>query len=86
MGDYETAHSHGDWLIEDDPASVNGWTTRIIAHHQMGNMTSAREAAAALIERVPDFSTERFLISRMLAKHPIGERPRASLMAVNLPD
>jgi TolB-like protein len=84
-GDYAQAEVHGRNLLADDPASVNGHTTLIIARHQTGDMDAAREGAAALLAKVPDFSIKKFLASRFLADTPIGVRPRESLEAVNLP-
>lgn len=85
LGDYETAQVHGRSLLKVDPASINGLTTMVIAQHQMGDLQAAKEFAQTLMQCVPEFSIEQFLISRFLANHPIGERPRAALEAVDLP-
>ncbi len=84
-GDYELAEIHARRLLADDPASVNGLTTLIVARHQTGDLDTARETAALLRARVPEFSTEEFLSSRFLATTSIGVRPRESLIAVGLP-
>lgn len=82
--DFEAALQHCEILLDDDPHNLNGLVASIISHQKLGRIDVAAQYADRLLRAFPEFAIERYLASRFLATHPIGERSRSALLAAGL--
>jgi TolB-like protein len=84
-GDYERALILSDQSIAANDRHLSTLRTRITALHFLGRQAEARETAALLMKRLPDFTVNGYRRTHPAADFDVGRRVASALTAAGVP-
>ncbi|RDH81439.1 MAG: hypothetical protein DIZ80_15250 [endosymbiont of Galathealinum brachiosum] len=88
LGEYETALTHVNQLIEIDPELADAYLIQAQIHAGMGNQTLAIESIATVVEKKPDDTRLRLQYGRMLVQMKLFDKALShfEILQKSMPD